>query len=92
MSDSNGHLDGNALAGPLAVVFTTDVSSALAQCDSCGRTGPMGETLVYGAPMGLVARCAGCGEALLRYASTPAGTSLDLRGVTVLRFASPLPT
>jgi hypothetical protein len=42
--------------------------------------------------MGLIARCAGCGQALLRYAHTPGGTTLDMRGIALLRFSTPTHT
>lgn len=83
------HLDGNALAGSLGAVFAADITSASAQCDGCGRTEQLARAMVYGAPMGLIARCSGCGQVLLRYASTPAGTSVDLRGIAVIRFPAP---
>lgn len=83
------HLDGNALAGALGAIFAADITSASAQCDGCGRTEPLAKAIVYGAPMGLIARCAACGRELLGYASTPANISLDLRGIAVLRFPSP---
>ena len=36
------HLDGNAAAGPLADIFTREVTTAVATCASCGNSGPLG--------------------------------------------------
>jgi uncharacterized protein DUF6510 len=92
MTESPHQLDGNTLAGPLSSIFACDLTTAIAQCAGCGRGGPMARATVYGAPMGLIARCAGCGQALLRYARTPGGTALDMRGIALLRFGTPTDT
>lgn len=81
-------LDGNALAGPLSALFAVELSSATAICAGCGRAGVVAGDLVYGAPMGLVLRCPGCGDALLRFAQTPAGTTRDMRGIAALRITN----
>jgi hypothetical protein len=86
---SEQYVDGNALAGPLREVFTVDVTVALSRCASCGRTGPVAELRVYTRAPGLVARCPGCEEVILRITRAPAGAWLDLRGATSLRI--PLP-
>jgi hypothetical protein len=84
--DTTGaYTDGNALAGPLSGLFAVDLTAVVAVCGSCGRADRVATARVYGAPMGVVARCAGCAEILLRYAETSSGRSLDLRGVAVLR-------
>ena len=80
-------LDGNVLAGPLSALFAAEVTTATVSCEGCGRAGVLAAGVVYGAPMGLVLRCPGCGEALLRYAETPAGRTIDLRGIASLRFS-----
>ena len=79
--------DGNALAGPLADVFAVDISATAAICAGCNRDGVVAELHVYGRGPGLVARCPGCASVMLRYAQTPHGRWLDLRGTAVLRFA-----
>jgi hypothetical protein len=79
--------DGNALAGPLAEVFAVDITTTAAVCAGCNRTGAVAELHVYGRGAGLVARCPGCTEVMLRYSETPHGRWLDLRGTAVLRLA-----
>ncbi|MBB5874130.1 hypothetical protein F4553_007564 [Allocatelliglobosispora scoriae] len=88
MTDS--YLDGNALAGPLGEIFTVDITVARSRCAGCGQTGPVAALRVYAQAPGLVARCAGCDEVVLRVVRDPAGAWLDLRGSFSLRI--PLPS
>lgn len=85
MSD---YVDGNALAGPLASLFVPDLTTAMAVCAGCGRADALAAGTVYGAHMGLILRCAGCGDALLRYAQTPYARTLDMRGIAALRITT----
>ncbi len=85
MSDS--YQDGNALAGPLAGVFAVDITAAVTTCAGCGRRDRVAALHVYGAELGVVARCAGCDKVVLRYAHTPGGGWLDLRGAVSLHLA-----
>jgi hypothetical protein len=82
------HVDGNALAGPLSGLFTPDLTMATAVCAGCGRAGALGADPVYGAPMGLIVRCPGCGDTLLRYVETPNARTLDMRGIAALQIAT----
>lgn len=79
------YLDGNALAGPLAEIFAVDVSAAIGRCASCGLAGPVASLRVYGPDPGLVARCPGCEEVVLRLVRGPDAAWLDLRGAVSLR-------
>jgi hypothetical protein len=76
--------DGNALAGPLGEVFAVDITAAVMTCAGCGRRDRIAALHVYGGETGLVARCAGCDNVVLRYAHTPSGDWLDLRGAVSL--------
>ena len=40
--------------------------------------------MLYGEAMGTIVRCVACEAILLRYAETPAGIRLDMRGIGVL--------
>jgi hypothetical protein len=77
--------DGNALAGPLREIFAVDVTVARAQCAGCGRTGAVAELRVYGPAPGLVARCPGCEDVVLRVVRGPDAAWLDLRGTVSLK-------
>lgn len=81
--------DGNALAGPLQEVFAFDVTTAVGQCASCGRTDAVAALHVYNRAPGLVARCPGCGEVVLRYVRGPSDGWLDVRGAVNLRIPMP---
>jgi hypothetical protein len=81
-------LDGNALAGPLSAVFRLDVTAAVLTCVGCGRPGRLAELRVYGAGPGVVARCPGCDQVVLRYAITPAGHWVDLTGAVTVHIPS----
>jgi hypothetical protein len=81
----NDHVDGNALAGPLSAIFTGDLTTATAVCAGCGRTELVAALPVFGAPMGLVARCPGCDQVMLGYTELPSGRTLDMHGTATLR-------
>ena len=82
------HLDGNAAAGALTEVFTADITTAVGRCEACGRTEVFARARLYADAPGLVARCDGCEEVLLRVVRTPDGTLVDLRGLTYLKLAA----
>jgi hypothetical protein len=77
--------DGNALAGPLSEIFTVDLTAATVRCVHCGMAGPVATLRVYTRAPGLVARCPGCEEIVLRLVRTPDDAWLDLRGTVSLR-------
>ena len=83
---SESWMDGNSMAGPLREVFSVDMTEAIGRCASCKVTGPLAEGRVFGPAPGLVLRCRGCGQPLLRLARTPGRTHLDLRGLEYLEF------
>jgi hypothetical protein len=81
----DANYDGNLLAGPLSEVFTVEATTGLARCRGCGRTSVVAELEVYGPEPGLVARCPGCAEVLLRTTRTADALWLDLGGMSSLR-------
>jgi len=83
--DNSSHLDGNTLAGPLSAVFSSDLTTATALCAECGRAERVAALPVFGAPMGLVARCPGCDNVMLSYTELPAGRTLQMHGMAALR-------
>jgi len=89
MTTDATYLDGNAAAGALSEVFTMDVTAAITRCNGCGHTAVFAESRVYVNAPGLVARCAGCDEVLLRVVTTPSDVYVDLRGLTYLRLPNP---
>jgi hypothetical protein len=77
--------DGNLLAGPLSEVFAVDVTTAVGRCRGCGRSSVVATLRVHGPLPGLVARCPGCDDVLLRVVRTPDAVWLDLAGLSSLR-------
>jgi hypothetical protein len=84
-SSGDDVLDGNALAGTLAEFFTVEITAAVARCAHCLRTGPLAEAVVYVGAPGTVARCPGCGWALLRVVRGPDRCWLNMTGVQCLQ-------
>jgi hypothetical protein len=83
------YTDGNALAGPMREIFAVDLTTATGRCANCGLTGPVAEMRVYPYAPGLVARCPGCEEVVMRLVRTPTSAWLDLRGAVFLRVPMP---
>lgn len=73
-------LDGNALAGPLAELFSVDVTSAHVTCNDCGAAAPLADQAAYVGGPGSVLRCAGCSSVLVRFVTTRDAVWLDVRG------------
>jgi hypothetical protein len=84
-----GYVDGNALAGPMAELFAADVTTATSNCANCGMTGPVAGLQVYARAPGMVARCPGCDNVMMKYVRTPDAAWLDMSGTAAMRF--PLP-
>ena len=89
MTGSDLWSDGNALAGPLQHVLCVEVTTAIGRCTNCGREGPMAEARVFDHAPGVVARCLGCDQVLLRLVQGPGRAWLDLRGLTYLQLPVP---
>jgi hypothetical protein len=88
------YLDGNAAAGPLSEFFVADVTTAVGRCANCGLTAALATTRLYPNSHGLLLRCPGCTEILLRLVDTGESVRLDLRGMSFVEFwrANPLPS
>ena len=80
--------DGNLLAGPLSEVFAVDVTTAVGRCRGCGSSSMIATLRVHGPQPGLVGRCPGCDDVLVRIGRTPDAVWLDLGGLTSLRIPS----
>lgn len=75
------HLDGNVLAGVAIDLFAFEPTTARGQCQSCSDIATLGQSVVYGPPMGYVARCRNCDSVLLVVVERPGHRSLDMRGL-----------
>jgi hypothetical protein len=85
MTSSDLWSDGSALADPFHDVFCVEVSTAIGRCTNCGREGPMAEARVFDHTPGVIARCLGCGQVLVRLVRGPGRAWLDLRGLAYLQ-------
>lgn len=77
-------LDANAVAGGLHDLFGREVTGVVHECAHCGNRDAIGSLRAWIDGPGVVLRCVGCGEVVLRWTRTPAGVRLDLRGAVSL--------
>jgi hypothetical protein len=82
-----GTVDGNVLGGPLGEAFGVELTAALVTCAGCSRPAVVADLVVYDAGPGLVGRCRGCGEVMLRLTRIRDEVVVDLRGCRSLRVA-----
>ncbi|HET6983858.1 MAG TPA: DUF6510 family protein [Myxococcaceae bacterium] len=86
MTHADGdHLDANAAAGQLSLLFGVDVTGAECQCAHCGAIDRFAKALLYMMGPGIVARCAVCEQVLLRLVTAGPHLLLDARGLKYLR-------
>jgi hypothetical protein len=78
------HIDGNALAGPFAEIFTVDMTTALGTCTSCGDASPLAMAMVYPKPNTFIVRCHVCNSILLTIIQSSRETRIDLAGMRSL--------
>jgi hypothetical protein len=89
-ADDAPWVDGNALAGPLGEIMGTDLTVAELTCAGCRTTRPLAAMRVFDRAPGLVARCPGCEDVVMRVVRTAGRVLVDLRGSLVLSL--PVPT
>jgi Family of unknown function (DUF6510) len=82
-----GAVDGNVLGGLLGEAFGVELTASRVSCAGCSRVAVVADLVVYDAGPGLVGRCRGCGEVMLRVARVRDEVVLDLRGTSLLRVA-----
>jgi hypothetical protein len=74
-------LDGNAVAGTLGELFGVEMTTVVATCSGCGKTGMLAETGVYVDSPGIVVRCRTCDTALIVIVERRGVFCVDLSGV-----------
>ncbi|GAA2034966.1 DUF6510 family protein [Agromyces tropicus] len=77
-----GHVDGNAIAGPLADFFSFDITTASGRCKGCGTVQEFARTMVYVSGAGSVVRCPHCDNVLAVLVDTGERAWIDLGGVS----------
>lgn len=78
------HLDGNALAGPLAQLFAFEPTTASARCAGCGALAMIASASVWVDAGRYVVRCADCDSVLATIVLGDGRTWLSLTGVRAL--------
>ena len=77
-------LDGNAIAGLLQDVFSSEMTTATGTCATCGAASVLGEVVVYLQAPGTVVRCPVCGNIMMVFVRRQVITCVDLSGVAAL--------
>jgi hypothetical protein len=77
-------LDGNAIAGLLAVVFGAELTTATGVCSSCGTAALVAELEVYLRAPGTVVRCRSCSAVLMVFVTVRGTVCVDLQGLAAL--------
>ncbi len=91
-TDPSRHLilDGNAAAGFLSEIFTSEVTASPTQCAYCGKEGEIGDLLAFTHGTDMVLRCPACENVVMRIVKTPGQIYLDMRGAAYVCLTSPL--
>lgn len=74
-------LDGNAIAGLLHEVFSSEMTTATGTCGTCGAASVVAELVVYLQAPGTVVRCPVCGNIMMVFVRRQAMTCVDLTGM-----------
>jgi ribosomal protein S27E len=74
-------LDGNAIAGQLHDVFSSEMTTATGTCATCGSTTIVAELVVYLQAPGTVVRCPVCGNIMMVFVRRREVTCVDLLGL-----------
>ena len=82
-------LDGNAVAGPFAQIFGTDVTTVMVTCAGCRASAPFAEQSAFLGGPGAVLRCPGCDHLLARVVETRNELWLEMSGSASWRFRMP---
>lgn len=78
-------LDGNVVGGILNEIFGAEMTAAPTECANCGTENELGALMTFTQSPGLVLRCPGCEQVILRIVQTPDAFYLDARGAVYLR-------
>jgi phage FluMu protein Com len=84
--DDEAVLDGNAVAGVLAMAFGVEMTAVPGQCAHCHKVNLVAELRAYTRAPGVVLRCPTCSSVVLRVVETPTATLVDASGIAWLRF------
>ena len=80
-------LDANASAGLLQEIFGVEMTASPTECAHCGNEAELGTLLAFTQGPGIVLRCSGCENVVIRIVQTPEAIYVDARGAVYLRLA-----
>jgi hypothetical protein len=80
-------LDANATAGLLYDIFGAEMTASPTECAHCGREGEIGTLLAFTHGPGIVLRCSGCENVVMRIVQTTEAIILDARGAVYLKLS-----
>lgn len=80
--------DGNALAGDLSAIFTSEMTAAQATCAGCGATSALAEQVAYTEGPGTVLRCRFCQHVLARIVRARQTLWMEFQGIAAFRVAA----
>ncbi len=63
-------LDGNSVAGLMREIFASEMTITPAECGNCGSVSAIGAMLAFTQAPGIVLRCPGCENIMLRIVET----------------------
>ena len=89
MDEAGLRLDGNAIGGLLQELFALEMTTAQGTCAHCGRVDLVGAVHVYLQAPGVVVRCPGCEQVLMRVVRGRGRVYLDLTGLRCLELVEP---
>lgn len=78
------HLDGNAIVGTWADLFSVDPSVLILTCAHCGAAGPLGGTVVEDDGRCAIVRCRACTRTLLTLVREGDGVSVSIAALARL--------
>jgi hypothetical protein len=77
-------LDGNALAGDLAEIFTVEMTMARYVCAGCGHADAVATLQLFGRAPASVGRCPACSSVVIRLVHADDRVFLDMQGTVRL--------
>ena len=84
MTESDRHLDGNAMGGMLEEVFGREMTAAAGTCSACGSVNALGAAISYSQAPGQVLRCPGCVIVLIVFVHRPDGYRITIGSIRCL--------
>jgi len=86
---SDMKLDGNAIGGLLAEIFSVEMTAAEGTCGGCGAVNAVARVDVYVNAPGTVVRCPDCSQVLMRIVRGRDRLWIDMSGIRTLELIAP---